>query len=249
VDGIPTLDRAWTRRSAAALVKVLALAPGHCLHREQVMDLLWPDQSPARSAPRLHKAAHFARQCAGRQDTVVLQGDLVRLFPDAELTVDAIRFEQLARVALREADPVAAREALTWYRGELLPGDLYEDWASDRREMLRLRRLDLLRVAGEWRELAELDPTDHEAHVELVRRHLAAGAGAAALHEHEHLERVLEREGERGGNGVRRVQRASPVGDLLNELADLMSRQRAVLTELDALGAAPPWFAPLAVVA
>jgi DNA-binding SARP family transcriptional activator len=189
-DGIPTPDRAWTRRSAAALVKVLALAPGHCLHREQVMDLLWPDESPARTAPRLHKAAHFARQCAGRQDAVVLQGDLVWLFPDAELTVDAIRFEQLARVALREADPVAAREALTWYRGELLPGDLYEDWASDRREMLRLRRLDLLRVAGEWRELAELEPTDHEAHVELVRRHLAAGAGAAALHEHEYLERA-----------------------------------------------------------
>src|SRR4051812_12636477 len=56
-DGILTPDRAWPRRSAAALVKVLALAPGHRLHREQVLDLLWPDEAPARSAPRLHKAA------------------------------------------------------------------------------------------------------------------------------------------------------------------------------------------------
>jgi DNA-binding SARP family transcriptional activator len=251
VDGIATPDRTWTRRSAAALVKVLALAPGHSLHREQVMDLLWPDESPARSAPRLHKAAHFARQAAGRHDAVVLRGDVVSLFPDTDLTVDAIRFEQLARVALREADPHVAREALAWYGGELLPGDLYEDWASDRREMLRLRRLDVLRVAGEWREVAELDPSDHEAHVELVRRHLAAGAGAAALHEYEHLERVLEREQGTGGATTLPLSRlgSGRVGDLLTELAELMCRQRTVLAELDALGAPPPRLVPLAGVA
>jgi DNA-binding SARP family transcriptional activator len=247
VDGIATPDRGWTRRSAAALVKVLALAPGHYLHREQVMDLLWPDQSPARCAPRLHKAAHFARQGAGRSDAIVLRGDVVWLFPDAVLTVDAIVFEQLTRDALRDSDPVAARAALALYGGELLPGDLYDDWASDRRELLRLRRLDVLRVAGEWRELAELDPTDEEAHVELVRRHLAAGAGAAALYEYEHLERVRDRElgGEvRRDAGSRRGR--SPVGELLSELAELMGRQRVVLAELDALGATPPWFVPLA---
>ncbi len=245
VDGIRTPDRGWTRRSAAALVKVLALAPGHYLHREQVMDLLWPHESPARCAPRLHKAAHFARQGAGCSDAIVLRGDVVWLFPDVELTVDAIVFEQLARDALRESDPAAAREALAWYGGELLPGDLYEDWASDRRELLRLRRLDVLRVAGEWRELAELDPTDEEAHVELVRRHLAAGAGAAALHEYEHLERVLDR-GLGFESPARDRPRRSPVGELLTELAELMGRQRVVLAELDALGAAPPWFVPLA---
>ncbi len=31
----------WRLRKAAALVKLLALAPNHRLHREQVMDLLW----------------------------------------------------------------------------------------------------------------------------------------------------------------------------------------------------------------
>ena len=158
------------------------------------MDLLWPDQPPARSAPRLHKAAHFARRAAGRPDAIVLRDDVVWLFPDSEVTVDAIRFEQLARVAVAERDPDAAREALAWYRGELLPGDRYEDWAADRRELLHLRRLDVLRLAGEWRELAELDPTDEEAHVELMRRHLAAGDAAAAIRQYEHLERTLERQ-------------------------------------------------------
>ena len=172
VDGVPTSARGWSRRSAAALVKVLALAPGHHLHREQVMDLLWPDESPTQAAPRLHKAAHFARRAAGRHDAVVLRDDLVWLFPDAKVTVDAIRFEELARAAVGSGDPDAAREALAWYGGELLPGDRYEDWAADRRELLHLRRLDVLRVAGEWRELVEFEPTDEGAHTELMRRHL-----------------------------------------------------------------------------
>src|SRR5215216_6939593 len=96
VDGVPTAARGWARRSAAALVKILALAPGHRLHREHVMDLLWPDDLPARSAPRLHKAAHFARRAAGRPDAIVLHDDVVWLFPDSEVIVDAIRFEEVA---------------------------------------------------------------------------------------------------------------------------------------------------------
>ena len=192
VDGVPTVSRGWTRR-AAALVKVLALAPGHRLHREHTMDLLWPDVPPARCGPRLHKAAHLARRAAGRPDAIVLRDDVVWLFPETEVTVDAIRFEQVARVALANGDPGAAREALSWYRDELLPGDRYEDWATDRRELLHLRRLDVLRVAGEWRELAELDPTDEQAHVQLMRRHLAAGQATAAIRQYEHLQRMLDR--------------------------------------------------------
>jgi DNA-binding SARP family transcriptional activator len=33
----------WRLRKAASLVKLLAIAPTHRLHREHVMDLLWPD--------------------------------------------------------------------------------------------------------------------------------------------------------------------------------------------------------------
>jgi len=264
VDGVPTAARGWSRRSAAALVKILALAPGHRLHREQVMDLLWPDEPPDRSTPRLHKAAHFARRAAGRHDAVVLRDDVVWLFPDAEVSVDAIRFEQLARIAVTEDDPDAAWDALAWYRGDLLPGDRYEDWATDRRERLQLRRLDVLRVAGEWRELAELDPTDEDAHVELMRRHLAAGDGAAALRQYDHFERVLERElAMEPGEAARQArmeadgidepyvidESSARVGDLLTELAHLVSRQQAVLAELASVGAAPDAPVPLRAVA
>ena len=43
LDGAVVPADAWSRRHASALVKVLALARGRRLHRDQVIDLLWPD--------------------------------------------------------------------------------------------------------------------------------------------------------------------------------------------------------------
>ena len=47
-----------------ALVKLLALAPGYRLHREQVMDALWPDLAPEAAAGNLRKAVHFRKTLA-----------------------------------------------------------------------------------------------------------------------------------------------------------------------------------------
>ena len=254
VEGAATPAAGWSRRSAAAVVKLLALTPGHVLHREQLMDLLWPDESPEQCAPRLHKAAHFARRAAGRQDAVVLKDDLVRLFPDAEISVDAVRFEEFAREAVSRDDVVVARTALAWYGGELLPQDRYEEWASDRRELLHLRRLDVLRVAEEWRDVAELDPTHEPAHLELIRRHVADGDSSFAVQQYEHLERVLDRENGFGSDalvgrhGFGRLIDRSPRSDatssaridrLVGELASLAGRRSEVLAELARLGASP----------
>ena len=43
-------QQSWRLRKAATLVKLLALAADHRLHREQVMDILWA-QSGRRAAP------------------------------------------------------------------------------------------------------------------------------------------------------------------------------------------------------
>jgi DNA-binding SARP family transcriptional activator len=245
VDGFVTPQRGWSRRSAAALVKILALAPGHHLHREKVMDLLWPDEPPARSAPRLHKAAHFARRATGRDDAVVLRDDVVWLFPDAELIVDVERFETLGRAAVTAGDPELARQALAWYGGELLPGDCYEEWVADRRELLHLRHLDVLRVAGEWRTVTELEPTDEDAHVRLIQAHLDTGRRHAAMRQFERLERVLDRDlGVSPGEAARRARADASAVDphvdrLLATLAELEDRHRAVVAELAAVGAAP----------
>ncbi len=49
-------DADWRLRRARTLIKLLALAPGHRLHREQAVELLWPEAAPAAAANNLHQA-------------------------------------------------------------------------------------------------------------------------------------------------------------------------------------------------
>src|SRR4051812_8817791 len=84
VEGEQVPDRAWRRRSASSVVKLLALTDGRALHREQVVDLLWPELAPAAALPRLHQAAHYARHALGVDDAVVLRRDRVTLLPGAD---------------------------------------------------------------------------------------------------------------------------------------------------------------------
>lgn len=194
VDSVPVDARGWTRRQAAALVKLLALAPARRLHREQVIDLLWPEDTVVEAVPKLHKAAHFARRAIDVPNAVALRAEQVLLCPDVETVVDVERFEDLARRALAGDDGAVARQALASYGGELLPDDRYEPWAEERREQLRLRHRDLLRLDGAWERLVELDPSDELAHVALMRRHAANGDWHAALRQFERLTRALGHE-------------------------------------------------------
>lgn len=57
VDGWPVPDDGWRRRRCAGLIKLLALAPGHRLPRDRVLDALWPDLSRGAAAANLRKAA------------------------------------------------------------------------------------------------------------------------------------------------------------------------------------------------
>src|ERR1700750_3313664 len=83
VDGVPVPERAWRLKKARELVKLLALAPGHRLHREQVMDVLWRDRDPAAAANNLHQAIYVARR-ALTTDAIALREDLLHLNADVD---------------------------------------------------------------------------------------------------------------------------------------------------------------------
>ena len=51
----------WRLRKPGTLVKLLALAEGHRLHRERVMELLWSELDEKSAANNLHRVLHFAR--------------------------------------------------------------------------------------------------------------------------------------------------------------------------------------------
>ena len=61
-------EHGWRLRQAAALVKLLALAPNHRLHREQVMELLWPDSARRAASNNLRKVLHATRRALDRAE-------------------------------------------------------------------------------------------------------------------------------------------------------------------------------------
>src|SRR5437867_12008554 len=97
-------DEAWRHRRGSDLVKLLALAPAHRLHREQVMDALWPDLGPESAGANLRKAVHFARRAIATDLAIGTDGTTVSLWPGGVLTVDLDRFETAANAAAGSKD-------------------------------------------------------------------------------------------------------------------------------------------------
>src|ERR671920_2499629 len=98
----------WRLRKAASLVKLLAIAPGHRLHREQVMNLLWPDLGKRAASNNLRRVLHAARNAldpAQGSRYLSSQDELLMLCPKGDLLVDVEVFEEAAAPARRSRDP------------------------------------------------------------------------------------------------------------------------------------------------
>src|SRR5215212_3302017 len=205
-------ENRWRLKKAGGLVKLLALAPSHRMHRERMMDLLWPTSDVNKAANSLRYTLHNARrilepapESASRY--LHLRGEELVLCSEGQLWVDAEAFEEAAAEARRVCKPVAYQAAIELYAGELLPGDLYEEWAEGRREGLRQSFLSLL-VELSWlyeerkeygpamealRRAAEEEPTHEEAQVGLMRLQALSGRQGEAMRQYGRLEEVLSR--------------------------------------------------------
>jgi predicted ATPase/DNA-binding SARP family transcriptional activator/DNA-binding CsgD family transcriptional regulator len=212
--GSRTIDEdAWRLRKAAALVKLVALAPGYRLHREQAMEVLWPDLGLRAASNNLRQTLHVARRTLHPDPEIAsgylsVSGEQLVLCPKGQLWVDVEAFEEAADTARRSKDPAAYRAAIELYSGELLPENRYEEWAESRRRGLRqtfhsllveLARLYEGRGAEEelesavqalQRVLAE-EPTNEEAHVSLMRLYASSGRSGEALKQYERLSEAL----------------------------------------------------------
>ena len=124
VDDQPVSSDAWRSRRAADVVKLLALAPGHRMHRLQVMDALWPESEPEASGTNLRKALHFARLALADERAIVNEHGVLVLAPEARVDTDVERFEAAAGRALETGDAATNRDAADLYRGDLLPDDI-----------------------------------------------------------------------------------------------------------------------------
>lgn len=191
MDGEHVPPDAWRRRDPAALVKLLALSPGHRLHRERLVDALWPDLLLPQALPRLHKAAQYARTALGAPNGVVLTDGAVALLPGADLWVDTDAFDD-AVTKVRSGHLEAIDDVVEMYAGDLLPDDPYEPWAEEPRDERRVHYLEVLRTSGRWELVLAADPYDEEAHLQLVADHLERGDRRSAVAQLDRLDHNLD---------------------------------------------------------
>lgn len=209
----PTLRRGKPRALLAAL-----LCDGASVHRERLLEWLWPDLPPDRGLASLHSTLSAVRRALDPSldrsvgsSVIVTEGETYRLLLRTEDEWDASRFLQLACRA-HGAGPLEARitrllEAEAVRTGLFLPEWPYEEWAAQTRsEVDRAFEEVVERLAEAFSEarqpraaisryerLLGLDPEREAWHRALMRTYAAAGERALALRQF-HLCRQLLRE-------------------------------------------------------
>jgi DNA-binding SARP family transcriptional activator len=173
VGGEP-LDLSAVRPRARSTFRLLALYAGLPVHREYLVDALWPDRSLADSTRSVQVTISALRRLlrtSGAEAAgfaIVRDSDTYCLDVARDVDVDVVRF----RAALDEADAqrragndeqavADLRSALDLYADDPLPEEGPNDWVVHERDRYRRRAADAAQL------LAEL--------------HLEAGDGAAAV--------------------------------------------------------------------
>ncbi len=171
---------AWGSRRARQLCKRLAAARGHPVPRDQLIDLLWPDDVGAkRLSARLSVQLSTVRR--------ILGGGVVADRASVRLDLDEVRLDVDDLHGAAEAGDFG--RVVELYRGEFLPEDPYEDWTAPAREHARLAYVRAARelaivatTTGDHEQAAALarrilvtDPFDEEGHRRLIAALAAAG--------------------------------------------------------------------------
>ncbi|HEY3782076.1 MAG TPA: BTAD domain-containing putative transcriptional regulator [Fimbriimonadaceae bacterium] len=205
------VTRFRTRR-VGLLLAYLALTRNRMHHREEVAELLWPDQDPEATARNLRQALFTLRRALepptlgvegilmARQSTLQMNSELV--------TTDVSEFEALVARASSQSEPheqiEALKTAVTLYKGELLPG-FYEDWIQSERLRLEDLYLYAIRRLIELCEAEKLDeesilylrlalakePLNEEWHVRLMEKYLVTSRPSSALNQYRELKQYL----------------------------------------------------------
>ncbi len=199
-------------RKARSLIKLLALAPQHRLHRDQLIENLWPESDPGTTTNNLYQVLFAARKVLASllnaHEVLKLNEEILCLCPDLPLWIDLEAFEEAALKTHSNHDPAVYQAALALYTGDLLPEDLYEDWASSRRESLRKEHQRLLLALANLRrqnkdypgaiiifqQILVTDRACEEAHAGLMQLYALSGQRSAALAQYEACRRALENE-------------------------------------------------------
>ncbi len=201
-------ERDWRKRKARTLFAMLVLGRGQEIPRDQLLDHVWPDLPEDRAKNNFYVAWSTMKGAlmgpagkAGPCPYIDGTAGRCRIVRDA-VRSDVDEFEELL-AAGREGEAsgkpeqaIAAYERLSSiYRGELLPGDLYDDWFAPLRDRYRfdfiasmLRLVDLYLDRDDpcnalvyAHRALNVDPTREDLYQATLRCQISAGQRSAAV--------------------------------------------------------------------
>jgi DNA-binding SARP family transcriptional activator len=185
---------------------MLAANRGRPLHREIVIERLWPDEDPAKAGNRLSVALSTIRGVfdpdrSRRADhyLVAARESLTLDLDHVEVDIESFfgeagRGRSLVRSGDRALGLSVLRSAEARYVGEFLEDHPYADWATALREEARTEFMTIARILAEadaelgdhdasarwYMRILEQDSYDEPAHLALVSAMVAAGRHGTA---------------------------------------------------------------------
>ncbi len=159
----------WRRKQAATLLKILISHVGRPVHRDRLMEWLWPNTDPERGWERLKVTVSFLRgklrsgsleseaiETVGK--SYLLRREAIWLDSDIFITLVSDGWDRLRDGEIQEA-LTHFEEARGLCRGDYLEDEPYADWCAEERERLREIHLELLaglaQCYGDQRKYAE----------------------------------------------------------------------------------------------
>lgn len=149
---------AWSREKAVHLLQFLVCHRGRTVHREQIMEALWPESASSSAAiglrvalstlrktltpvlPEASPPAEADKELTADTEFIRREGECLQLDLGSGIRVDADEWSRLigAARAFEGTDPEQAiilyESALAMYHGDFLEEIPYADWASEERE-------------------------------------------------------------------------------------------------------------------
>lgn len=200
----------WPRLQS--LLAYLVLHRNTLQSRSHLAYLLWPDSTDTQAHSNLRTLVTRLRQTFPNIDSFLrIDKQIIQWHPDALWTLDVLDFEHALTQARQAKDSavlrVALEEAVTVYRGDLLPS-CYEEWILPERERLRQLFLEILErlivVLEEERNymaairvaqrLLQHDPLHEATYRLLMRLYAVSGDRASALRAYHTCATLLERD-------------------------------------------------------
>lgn len=218
VDGKALAVDKWKRKQSLVLLKYLVTQAGRPIHRERIIECLWPEVDEDRAWDRLKVTISYLRQrlfdAGADRDILVTVGKTYLLRQEA-IRLDTQQFEDLFAAGRLHKEgrriDLALRfyaDAERLYRGDYLEENIFADWCAEERERLRELYLELLSdmvqchaVRGECADAVRLcrkalvhEPCRESFHRQLIDFLAALGHADQAIAQYRSCQEILARE-------------------------------------------------------